>query len=100
MEKGEKKIKKSTNGGERGFRTHEFRTVQKLALVRKLAPVRIFAPWCEFSCSVILPFLFCSCFAPVLLICRASSSSDSLCLVDSTNLEFKTIKSHKMRSEI
>ena len=99
MEKEEKKMKKSTDGGERGFRTHEFRIVRKLALVRKLASVLIFAPWCEFSCSVLLPFLFCSCSAPLLLICRASSGSDSLCLVDSTNLALKTIKSHKMRSE-
>ena len=54
MEKeGEKKIKKSTKGGERGFCTHEFRTVRKLALVRKMAPVRKLAPvrifaQCEF----------------------------------------------------
>ena len=91
MEKEEKKIKKSTDGGEKGFRTHKFRTVRKLALVQKLAPVLIFAPWCEFSCYV-LPFLFCSCSAPLLLICRASSGSDSLCLVDSTNLALKSYK--------
>ena len=44
-------------------------------------------------------FFFHSSSAPLLLICRASSGSDSLCLVDSTNLALKTITSHKMRSE-
>ena len=70
MEKGEKKIKKSTNGGERGFRTHEFRTVRKLALVRKLPPVQIFAQ-CEFSHSgANFPalFFFHSSSAPVLVL--------------------------------
>ena len=68
---------------ERGDFAHHFRIVRK------------FAPWCEISYTVPLSFLFCSCFAPVLLICRASFDSDSLCLVDSANLALKGCKNYK-----
>ena len=64
MEKRRKENQKVNKGGERGFRTHEFGTV------RKLAPVRIFAQ-CEFlhpGANFPALFFFHSSSAPVLLL--------------------------------
>ena len=84
MEKGGKTIKKSTR--ERGSRTPFSHSAKFHALVRNFL-----------HCSSFIPILllFCFCSTPVLLICRASFDSDSLCLVDSANLALKACKNYK-----